>query len=577
MRLLLLLLSLLAPVALASLPATGGLGGDDEFLPVEQAFPFNWRQQGDQLQLEWAIADGYYLYRDRISLTPGEGVSHTQPQLPAGHDYDDPYFGATTIYIEPLAISVPLTAVADDGQLTISWQGCAKKGLCYPPVSETIPLKALLATPAAAPAAPPASASASAEPGYQQLLADSGRGWALLIFLGAGLLLAFTPCVLPLLPILSAVLAGGGETTIKRSLLLSSLYVQGMALTYAALGLLVAYFGLKLQAALQSPWLLGGLALLFVLLSLSMFGLFTLQLPASWQSRLHHQGDRLGSGYPRAFGMGVLAGLVATPCTTAPLTGALAYVAQSGDLLLGGTALYLLGLGMGLPLIAIGASGGKLLMRSGSWMNGVKRAFGYLLLAGALLFLDRLLPGQFGRWLWLALALVALADLLWPVGRSWRPLALLLKLGLSALLLAGLNWQWQLLSTSQASFSCAQRTSGQFCDLSVAELPAALAAAAAAGQPVVVDLYADWCVACKEFEHKTFPQPEVQAELARMVAIRVDLTRIDSAANALLQQYQVVGLPTLLLIDSHGQEQTPLRVTGFMDGPTFAARLAELK
>lgn len=573
MRLLMLLLSLLAPVALANLPAVGGLGGDDEFLPVEQAFPFNWRQQGDQLQLEWAIADGYYLYRDRIELQPVSGVSHEPPQLPAGHDYDDPYFGATVIYTEPLIISLPLTAVAEGGELTISWQGCAKKGLCYPPVSETIPLKAL----AAAPATAPAAATTDAEPGYQQLLADSGRGWALLIFLGAGLLLAFTPCVLPLLPILSAVLASGGETTVKRGLLLSTLYVQGMALTYAALGLLVAFFGLKLQAALQSPWLLGGLALLFVLLALSMFGLFTLQLPASWQSRLHHQGDRLGSGYPRALGMGVLAGLVATPCTTAPLTGALAYVAQSGDLLLGGAALYLLGLGMGLPLIAIGASGGKLLMRSGSWMNGVKRAFGYLLLAGALLFLDRLLPGQLGRWLWLALAVVAVVDLLWPVGRSWRPLALLLKLGASALLLAGLNWQWQLLSSSIPQVSGETQTAGQFRDLSVAELPAALAAAAEAGQPVVVDLYADWCVACKEFEHKTFPQPEVQAELARMVALRVDLTRIDSAANALLQQYQVVGLPTLLLIDSDGQEQKPLRVTGFMDGSAFAARLAELK
>ena len=575
MRLLMLLLSLLAPVALASLPAVGGLGGDDEFLPVEQAFPFNWRQQGDQLQLEWAIADGYYLYRDRIELKAGSGVSHVQPQQPAGLDYDDPYFGATIIYTEPLALSVPLTAVADGGQLTISWQGCAKKGLCYPPVSETIPLKALLATPAATPAA---TTTADAEPGYQQLLADSGRGWALLIFLGAGLLLAFTPCVLPLLPILSAVLAGGGETTVKRSFLLSTLYVQGMALTYAALGLLVAFFGLKLQAALQSPWLLGGLALLFVLLAASMFGLFTLQLPASWQSRLHHQGDRLGSGYPRALGMGVLAGLVATPCTTAPLAGALAYVAQSGDLLLGGTALYLLGLGMGLPLIAIGASGGKLLMRSGSWMNGVKRAFGYLLLAGALLFLDRLLPGQLGRWLWLALVVVALADLLWPAGRSWRPLALLLKLGASALLLAGLNWQWQLLSPAAAPLaSSEQQPAAQFRDLSVAELPAALAAAAEAGQPVVVDLYADWCVACKEFEHKTFPQPEVQAQLARMVALRIDLTRIDGAAEALLQQYQVVGLPTLLLIDGHGQEEKGLRVTGFMDGPAFAARLAELK
>ncbi len=576
MRLLLLLLSLLAPVALASLPATGGLGGDDEFLPVEQAFPFNWRQQGDQLQLEWAIADGYYLYRDSISLTPGEGVSHTQPPLPAGHDYDDPYFGATTIYTEPLAISVPLTAVADDGQLTISWQGCAKKGLCYPPVSETIPLKALLATPAAAPAAPPASASA--EPGYQQLLADSGRGWALLLFLGAGLLLAFTPCVLPLLPILSAVLAGGGQLNWRRGLLLSTIYVQGMALTYAALGLLVAYFGLQLQAALQHPLLLAAVALLFVLLAASMFGFFTLQLPSSWQSKLQHGSQQLHPGrYRSALLLGILAGLVATPCTTAPLTGALIYVAQSGDLLLGATALYLLALGMGLPLIAIGASGGKLLMRGGGWMNGVKRAFGYLLLAAALLIADRLLPGLFSRWLWLALAAVALVDLLWPLRRNWRPLALLLKLALAAALLAGLHWQWQLLSVNKQALSCAQRSDGQFCDISLAELPAALAAAADAGQPVLVDLYADWCVACREFEQQTFPHPAVQAELARMVALRVDLTRIDGDANQFLAQQQILGLPTLLLYGSDGQERRELRATGFEDGPAFAARLQQLR
>lgn len=568
MRALLFLLSLVATIAHGALPS---LSSDDPFLPVEQAFPFGARQQQHNLNLNWAIAEGYYLYRDRILIETSDGVIIGELERPAGHSYEDPYFGPTVIYTEPLTMNLPLTSVPAGATITISWQGCAKKGLCYPPVSETVSLDPV--TPAAA-----TSANGDGETSYDQLLAGGNRSWALLLFLGAGLLLAFTPCVLPLLPILSAVLAGGGEPSFKRGLLLSTLYVQGMALTYAVIGLTVAYFGIQVQATLQSPWLIGGVALLFVLLALSMFGLFTLQLPASWQSKLHHQGDRLKAGYLRALIMGVLAGLVATPCTTAPLTGALLYVAQSGDLLLGAGALYLLALGMGLPLIAIGASGGRLMMRSGGWMNGVKRAFGYLLLAGALFFSDRLIDGDIGRWLWLTLLVATLADLLWPFGRRWTLLAALLKIATAALLSGGLWFQWQLLSAPPTARNAlaAEASNSQFLDVTVSELPQKLAAAKAAGKAVVVDLYADWCVACKEFEHKTFPDPAVQAELAQLVAIRVDLTKIDSTANALLQSYEVVGLPTLLLIDSNGEEQRELRVSGFMDGPTFAAQLAKL-
>lgn len=583
MRLIPLLLLLFAAASQALLP------GNDPFLPVEQAFPFSNYQQGGQLRLDWATADQYYLYRDRLQVEPGPGVRLGELALPEGETYDDAEFGLTVIYRQPLSLQLPLLEVPAGGTVTITYQGCAAAGLCYPPVTEVVALQPLdtahsgsaaAERAAATPVAPLPAVNAGDEPrlDFSQLLGSSNRLWALLLFLGAGLLLAFTPCVLPLLPILSAVLAGGGQLNWQRGLLLSTIYVQGMALTYAALGLLVAYFGLQLQAALQHPLLLGAVALLFVLLAASMFGLFTLQLPSRWQSKLQHGSQQLHPGrYRSALLLGILAGLVATPCTTAPLTGALIYVAQSGDLLLGAMALYLLALGMGLPLIAIGASGGKLLMRGGGWMNGVKRTFGYLLLAAALLIADRLLPGLFSRWLWLALVVVALADLLWPLGRNWRPLALLLKLVLAAVLLAGLQWQWQLLSVNKQAFSCAQRSEGQFCNVSLAELPAALAAAASAGQPVLVDLYADWCVACREFEQQTFPHPAVQAELARMVALRVDLTRIDGDASQFLARQQILGLPTLLLYGSDGQEKRELRATGFEDGPAFAARLQQLR
>ena len=572
MRLIPLLLLLFSAVSQALLP----LPSNDPFLPVEQAFPFSSRQQGNQLQLDWATADNYYLYRDRFSLEPSPGVRVGLLDKPAGETYDDAEFGLTVIYRQPLSLQLQLLDVPAGGSIAITYQGCAAAGLCYPPVTEVIALQPLSAGANAAPAVAAIASNADTsqpETDFSQLLDNGNRLWALLLFFGAGLLLAFTPCVLPLLPILSAVLAGGGQLNWRRGLLLSTIYVQGMALTYAILGLLVAYFGLQLQAALQHPLLLGAVALLFVLLAASMFGLFTLQLPSSWQSKLQHSSQRLHPGrYRSALLLGVLAGLVATPCTTAPLTGALLYVAQSGDLLLGATALYLLALGMGLPLIAIGASGGKLLMRSGGWMNGVKRAFGYLLLAAALLFTDRLLASELSSSLWLALGVAALIDLWWPLGRRFTPLLLATKLLATLLLAAVVHYQWQLHDTPSHT---AQAHS--FKTISLGQLPAELAAAKAANKAVVVDLYADWCVACREFEQQTFPHPAVQTELARLVALRVDLTRIDGDANQFLSQQQILGLPTLLLYGSDGVERRELRATGFEDGPAFAARLQQLR
>lgn len=559
------------------------------FLPADQAFPFSSRQQGDQLQLSWATADNYYLYRDHFQVEPSPGVRIGSHKLPEGESYDDAEFGVTVIYRQPLDLQLPLLEVPEGGHLRITYQGCAAAGLCYPPMTVEVPLQAVKASSAAlnptteqaAPSqaltntAPTSSTTSSTLTDFNQLLGNSNQLWALLLFLAAGLLLAFTPCVLPLLPILSAVLAGGGQMSWRRGLLLSTVYVQGMALTYAALGLLVAYFGLQLQAALQHPLLLGAVALLFVLLAASMFGLFTLQLPSRWQSHLQQGSQQLRQGrYRSALLLGVLAGLVATPCTTAPLTGALIYVAQSGDLLLGASALYLLALGMGLPLIAIGASGGKLLMRGGNWMNGVKRAFGYLLLAAALLFTDRLLPGAVSRWLWLALGLAALIDLWWPLARRFTPLLLIIKLLATLLLAFVLHTQWQFHqphSPQQAEVNAAFKT------IQLAQLADELAAAKAQQRPLVVDLYADWCVACREFDQHTFPHPEVQAELARMVALRVDLTRVGGDANQFLNQKQILGLPTLLLYSSDGQEQRQLRVSGFEAGPAFAERLRQLR
>lgn len=399
-----------APARASSQDLLGSLGIETQprFLKVDQAFALESEQQGDRLLLRIRIADGYYLYRHSIRVK-GENLAFDEPVLPPGTEHEDDFFGKSRVYYQEVQIPVALTRVGDAASLTLSYQGCTE-GLCYPPTDKRIAVEPL-AAPARAEA--PASLQGTDVPGSQQdrlaaALGSQGFWISVAAFFALGLGLVFTPCVFPMYPILTGIIAGAGHRlSTRRAFLLSFVYVQGMAVTYTLLGLVVASAGLQFQAALQHPYVLIGLSVMFVLLALSMFGLYTLQLPSSLQTRLSGFSNRQQGGSVAGVAiMGMISGLVCSPCTTAPLSGALIYVAQSGDLWLGGAALYALSLGMGLPLLLLGTSGGKLLPRAGAWMDVIKQLFGFALLAVPILLLSRLLSDQMATLLWLGWGLV---------------------------------------------------------------------------------------------------------------------------------------------------------------------------
>ena len=393
--------------------------------------------------------------------------------------------------------------------------------------------------------------------------------WALLIGIG----IAFTPCVLPMYPLISGIVLGGQKRlSTARALLLAFIYVQGMALTYTALGLVVAAAGLQFQAALQHPYVLIGLSVVFILLALSMFGLFTLQLPSSLQTRLTLMSNKRQGGSPGGvFAMGAIAGLICSPCTTAPLSAILLYIAQSGNLWLGGGTLYLYALGMGLPLILVTVFGNRLLPKSGPWMAHVKTAFGFVILALPVFLLERVVGEPWGLRLW---SLLGVAFFSWAFITSLgstRPGLRIVQIAMlgAALVSARPLQDWAF------DAPVAQRQSHlQFTRIhSVDELNQALAQAK--GKPVMLDLYADWCVACKEFEKYTFTSPEVQQALKETVLLQVDVTKNSAQDAALLKHLQVLGLPTILFFNEQGEEQPAQRVTGFMDAAAFSAHLRD--
>lgn len=552
----LLLLPLAAHASLFSQPTS------QQFVPPDQAFAFDFSQRGAQLTLNWQIKPGYYLYRQQIQWT-ADNATLGSVTLPEGLSHKDEFFGIAEIYKDALSVALPIDRAAPGSQLKVTYQGCAEAGFCYPPETKIVPLTAVTpgeTTPAAAPPvavpdAPPASLP------FSPL-------WALLIGIGV----AFTPCVLPMYPLISGLILGREQRQRSgRIFWLALAYVQGMALTYTLLGLVVAAAGLSFQAALQSPAVLVGLSVLFVLLALSMFGLFTLQLPSALQTRLalwsNHQ---RGGSLPGVFAMGALAGLICSPCTTAPLSAILLYIAQSGNLLAGGGTLYLYALGMGLPLMAVTLFGNRLLPRSGPWMQHVKEAFGFVILALPVFLLERIVGDTWGERLWslLGIAFFGWAFLLSLKGtrRGIRPLQLLLLA--AALVVARPVQEWAFPSPTAA----AQSPALAFQPIrSRAELAQALQQAH--GQRVMLDLYADWCVACKEFEKYTFSQPEAQRALADTVLLQADVTANTPEQQALLRELKVLGLPTILLFNRQGEEQTALRITGFMDAPAFTAHL----
>ena len=541
--------------------------GRSQFVPADRAFVFDFQQNQHDLNLTWQVKDGYYLYRKQISITPSQ-ADIAEVKLPPGVWHEDEFYGKSEIYRKQLTVPITVNQAKSGATLTITYQGCADAGFCYPPETKTVPLSEVSSGSAAASAPAPATADPQEKPQPTAQLPFSAL-WALLIGIG----IAFTPCVLPMYPLISGIVLGGKQRlSTGRALLLTFIYVQGMALTYTALGLVVAAAGLQFQAALQHPYVLIGLAVIFTLLALSMFGLFTLQLPSSLQTRLTLMSNRQQGGSPGSvFAMGAIAGLICSPCTTAPLSAILLYIAQSGNMWLGGGTLYLYALGMGLPLMLITVFGNRLLPKSGPWMEHVKTAFGFVILALPVFLLERIVGDEWGVRLW---SLLGVAFFGWAFITSLQAKHAWMRIVQIVLLAAALVSVRPLQDWAFGAPHAQTQAHLNFTPVaSVDALNQALAQAK--GRPVMLDLYADWCVACKEFEKYTFSNPQVQQALGNTVLLQADVTANNAQDVALLKHLQVLGLPTILFFDAEGKEHPEARVTGFMDAATFSAHLRD--
>ena len=578
----------------------GGPRSDGDFLPVDEAFVFSATSDSpDRITLRWDIADDYYLYRDKVKVTvAGAEATLGTPSMPDGKIQYDDYFGEQVVYYGELIANVPVAAAAGTRELPIevSYQGCADAGLCYPPTTKRVTV-ALASTGAAAPAAEGTSAAPATGPmvSEQDALARRIRDGNLLAvlatFFGAGLLLAFTPCVLPMVPILSGIIVGAGRdrpVSRGRAFSLSLAYVLGMALTYTIAGAVFAAAGQQAQTVFQKPWIIAVFAGLFVLLALGMFGVFNLQVPAALQSRVadltnkQRQGTLVGTAV-----MGALSSLIVTACVAPPLVAALAVIGQSGDVVRGAAALFALSLGMGVPLLIVGASAGQLLPKAGAWMDAVKSVFGVMLLAVAVWMLDRILPGPVTLALWAALAFVSGYCLMTMGGREATSGADAVRRGLGALAivygvlmligaLAGRSDPLQPLAGLTAGGAAAPAVAHtEFTRIkTLDDLERELQAARASGQPVMLDFYADWCVSCKEMERYTFTDAGVQAEFARARLLQADVTANDAADQALLQHFGILGPPTILFFDAASRERQEYRIVGFMPADEFRTHVA---
>ena len=590
----------------APTPASAGKGGltalmdslkpsGDEFLQPDQAFRFDALADGaDRARLNWEIAEGYYLYRTRIKVsTPSRQAQLGAPQMPGGEFKTDEYFGKQEIYHHELAATVPVARAgggAFELPLEVTYQGCAEAGLCYPPitkrVSVTLPAGGA-STGTASQGSPGSSADgrrggSSPGPAEQDWFASLIRSGSLLSMLGwfylAGLVLAFTPCVLPMVPILSGIIAGGSRhITPARGFALSAAYVLGMALTYTVAGIVCAAAGHQVQAVFQQWWVLALFALVFVVLAMSMFGLFTLQMPVAIQTRIASLSNRQSAG---TFGgvavMGALSALIVTTCVGPALVGALLVISQSGELARGGAALFAMSIGMGTPLLVVGASAGRLLPKAGRWMELVKKLFGVMMLAVAAWMLARIVPERVALLLWAVPALV-LAALLWAESRArsaaWglRMAGVVAGLYGVALTAASALGGTDPLAPLPALGARAHALPFHIIK-SVADLDRGVAEAKASGRTVLVDFSADWCTSCKEMERYTFTDPAVQAALRSTVLLRADVTRNDADDEALLRRFGIFGPPTIAFYGADGRERSGYRVVGYMKADAFASR-----
>ena len=564
------------------------------FMQVDEAFQFDFTQQGDEVTLSWKIADGYYLYKKQFK-TVVKQAELGLPIFPAAEQVEDEFFGLSEVFRGQLNITYPIVSSVQDGIVKIRYQGCADAGLCYPPTIKVVYLNQVgdasvavsdqaIKTPDTEPGLLVAGTSTEVSISEQFELAsllssEQSLFITLLLFLGLGIGLAFTPCVFPMYPILSGIVIGQGKTiSTSRAFILSFVYVQGMAITYSLLGLIVASAGVQFQAGLQHPYILIALIVIFVLLAVVMFGAYELQLPSSWQEKLNAMSNKQTSGsYMGVLAMGAISGLVASPCTTAPLTGILLFIAQSGDLVLGFSALYVLSLGMGIPLILFGITGGKLLPKAGHWMNVVKVTFGFMMLAVAIMFVERLVNHVATDIAW---ALLGLTTFTYFYVMNQNSQTTFYKGLRACLIFIGLfisvGYGYQTISkignnNTHVESGVKTLAHPEFLKVSsIEDFNQALGKANAQGQTVMLDLYADWCVACKEFEKYTFPDSQVVDALSGSVLMQIDLTDNTEDNIAFQQQFSILGLPTILFFDRQGQEISTARVSGFMRAAPFA-------
>ncbi len=586
------LLSLVASAGYAQQTPESLFADAPTFLKVDEAFGFDFEQRDGELIIKWDIAEGYYLYKKQFQ-TVTRNATLGEPVYPAHETIEDEFFGLSDVFFQDMQMTYSILESAQDGQVKIRFQGCAEAGLCYPPTTKVIFLDAYQPNGAATADTALSSGSAVSEQFTlaERLLSDESLAISLGILLLLGIGLAFTPCVYPMYPILSSIVMGKNKSEMKLSqaFILSFVYVQGMAITYSILGLIVASAGVQFQAALQHPVLLGIFIILFVALALAMFGLYEIQLPSKWQEKLSSLSNNQKSGnLVGVFIMGVISGLVASPCTTAPLTAILLVVAQSESLIFGFSALYALSLGMGIPLILFGMTGGKLLPKAGNWMNVIKATFGFMMLTVAILFVERIYVAPWTELLWAILGLSLFAylftmnqDTKTSFAKGVRSLVVMTGFVASVLysvqalqvnnLLPSSSFS---IGTGGAQTSAEKASHPEFMMIrDLDDFDIKLAAANAEGKSVMVDLYADWCVACKEFEKYTFPDPAVISALENTVWMQIDLTDNTPVNLSFQEEFQVLGLPTILFFDAQGNELEQSRVTGFMKADAFASHI----
>jgi thiol:disulfide interchange protein DsbD len=616
LTLLLLLLSLLGglPAAhFASVANVAHAANADDLLEPDKAFRFSARALDPAtLEVRFQIADGYYMYREKFRfVAEPDAVKFGTPEFPAGKVKQDEFFGRVETYRKDLVIRMPMTGDAQQFKLLVTSQGCADIGVCYIPQTQSADIMRVAASSGVG-GALSSLFPARGNPGLEAKLADAApdgqsmsesvrpaagsdfeiaalfqSGNSLLVlasFFGFGLLLAFTPCMLPMIPILSGIIAGEGRDLGKlRALFLSLAYVLGMAVTYAIAGVAAGFSGTMLAAALQNAWILGGFALVFVVLSLSMFGLYELQLPGFLRHRLHAHNHTLQGGRVVSVTlMGVLSAVVMSPCVAAPLAGALLYIGQTRDALMGGAALFVMALGMGVPLVVVGVSEGALLPRAGAWMNAVKQFFGVLLLAVAIWIASPVLPPAAVLFAWAALlvgsgVLLRAIDPLPPqsrlLPRVGKALGVVALLAGAAMLAGALGGSRDPLSPLEAfrAGGVAEGRAVQFERVaSVAELESRLAQA---GRPVMLDFYADWCVSCKEMERYTFRNAQVGEKLSGMLLLQADVTANTEDHKALLRRFKLFGPPGIVFFDARGKEIAGLRVVGYQNAEKFGKTL----